>query len=180
MKINEKITISDFNEQWKYQFEEEKRLIQQSLPNLHIEHIGSTSVKGMIAKPIIDIMVGTKLYPPPDNIIASLEHLGFYSFGEIDAVNGRYYFVKRGKIDCNLHIVLHLGSLWENNIDFRNYLIAYPKSASAYSALKRNLIEQGKDTLLEYSRQKEEMINYIFKKIKTLSKGDSVPRKLKD
>ena len=59
-------------------------MITKHLSVIHIEHIGSTSVKRMIAKPIIDIMIGAKSYPPPLQIITTLEQLGYYNFGEND------------------------------------------------------------------------------------------------
>ena len=96
MEYNEKIYLSKYNSDWENQFSEEKKLLQTCFPNIPIEHFGSTSIKGMTAKPIVDIMLGVTSYPPSESMIINLEKLGYYNFGEEDKANGRTYFVKRG------------------------------------------------------------------------------------
>lgn len=106
MDVNEKICIERYNPQWPGYFEQEKIRIQKAVSNqkLHIEHIGSTSVKGMSAKPIIDILIGIELFPPDVSLIQVLENSG-YEYMKMASVKERLYFVKRAATSFNVHIV---------------------------------------------------------------------------
>ena len=165
MNIDEKVYLSDYNVNWETQFIDEKKLLQTCFHDVPIEHIGSTSVKGMTAKPIIDIMLGTIIYPPPEEMIKNFEELKYLNLGEIDKTNGRFYFVKRSDINYNVHVVKHLGILWSSNILFRDYLRTHENKALEYSKIKQDIINKGVDTLLRYSDEKREFISNIMKKI---------------
>ncbi len=168
MDIDERVELSSYNEEWEEIFLAEKDLIAKHLSDIHIEHIGSTSVKGMVAKPIIDIMIGVQSYPPPSQIITTLEQLGYYNFGENDRENGRLYFAKRGLHNFNVHVVQYQGVLWRNNILFREYLKAHADEAQQYCDLKKEIINKGNTKLLSYSRGKEKFISQIIKKLNNM------------
>lgn len=165
MDIDEKITLTEYDVNWEAQYNFEKSLLQAEFPDVYIEHIGSTAVKGMISKPIIDIMIGVVVYPPSEDIITGLEKLGYYHFGEHNTKHAHLYFVKRGDINFNIHIDKYNSERWNYLINFKNYLIENPDIALEYSKIKRSIIEKGKDTMISYSNEKMEFIKNIIDKI---------------
>jgi len=167
MDGNEKVYLSEYDSDWENQFLEEKQLLQTHFPDIPIEHIGSTSIKGMTAKPIIDIILGVTSYPPSEDMTTTLEKLGYYGFGEADRINGRLYFIKRGVKNYNVHVIKHLDKLWNNNIFFRNYLRENEAEVLAYAEVKQNIINKGINSLYEYSDEKEDFISNIINKINT-------------
>jgi len=77
-------------------------------------------VPNLIAKPIIDLMLGVNDYPAAF-LRPALLALGYESLGEA-GIAGREYFRCRSGINCNLHVVLTDGSHWRNNLALRKYL----------------------------------------------------------
>lgn len=96
MEINEKIYIEEYNPEWAGQYEYEKEQLCNALGDavLGIEHIGSTSIPGIWAKPIVDIMIGVKSLPLEKSQICKVIELGYEYLGEA-GVSGRIYFRKR-------------------------------------------------------------------------------------
>lgn len=165
MNIDEKISLSEYDVNWETQFNEEKLLLQNIFPDVFIEHIGSTSVTGMTAKPIIDILIGVLNYPPSENLVTGLEKLGYYHFGEHNTPHARYYFVKRGLNQFNVHVDKYQGERWNFMIGFRNYLRSHPLVAAEYSKLKKEIVDKGNDTMLSYSGDKMNYIKAIIDKM---------------
>jgi GrpB-like predicted nucleotidyltransferase (UPF0157 family) len=159
MDIDEKVSLSEFNANWEILFGDERKLLQSSLPDTHIEHVGSTSVRGMTAKPIIDIMLGVLTYPPSETMILGLEGLGYYHFGEHNTSHARLYFVKRGLTNFNIHVYEYKGQQWNNQIAFRNYLRNHQDAASEYSEIKKQIIAKGTNSMLDYSKEKADFIS---------------------
>ena len=158
MDVNEKICIEDYNSSWNSFYEKEKVLIQNNLKNILIEHIGSTSIEGMKAKPIIDILIGVNSFPPDENVITILQKVG-YTYMKEASVADRLYFVKRSAISFNVHIVEKESNIWKADLAFRDYMSGNPDEMARYAALKTKIIDSGVDTLLEYSALKAD---YIF------------------
>jgi GrpB-like predicted nucleotidyltransferase (UPF0157 family) len=139
-----KVSVVLHNSDWARLFEIEKRLLSDSLSKEvnHIEHIGSTSIYGIDAKPIIDILIG----------IDTFDRLKYYGFEELKSVG--YYKLKvlpKGKIVFAkfsnlselikthiLHVVLFNGEIWSKLIQFRDYLNDNTNAAREYEMLKRN------------------------------------------
>jgi GrpB-like predicted nucleotidyltransferase (UPF0157 family) len=86
-----------------------------------IQHIGSTAVADLIAKPIIDIMIGVAAYPPPTLLIERLQEIGYKCLGEA-GVPERLYFRRRAVDSFNVHVVLLGGGHWLNNLSLRDLL----------------------------------------------------------
>lgn len=162
--IDEPVIITPFNPKWPQEYLDEKNALMSHLKNSikGIEHIGSTAVPGLDAKPIIDIMIGIGSYPPAKEWIRQVEDLGYNCFGEA-GVPGRLYFTKRGKVKFNLAVVEFEGRHWINNLKIRNYLQTHPKAALEYSRLKAKALQVGADTLLQYSQFKERFLQNLLK-----------------
>jgi GrpB-like predicted nucleotidyltransferase (UPF0157 family) len=118
-----------------------------------IEHIGSTSVAGLAAKPIVDIMIGL-----PDLMITIREQQllllhGYEYFGHA-GVPGRLYARKRGRKNYNLQIVCYEEVVWFNNLAIRDFLRSHPAEAVIYAALKYTIVNDGIQSLLAYTDRK--------------------------
>lgn len=110
-----------------------------------IQHIGSTAVRLIKAKPIIDIAVGVKNLNNIDDAIAMLDNSGRYTKGHNRFSEDLLYFKKNksGEIRTHQIHILEFDSLqWHNYIDFRDYLNAFPKIADEYEKLKIELAEK--------------------------------------
>ena len=125
-----------------------------------IEHIGSTAVPGLLAKPIVDIMVGVIPFPPSASWSAAVVVLGYEALGEA-GVPGRLYFRQRGRVPCNVHVVEHGGAHWVSNLALRDYLRRSPEAAARYASAKRAAIAAGATTLLTYSEAKGRVIEAL-------------------
>lgn len=155
-----KVEIKPFNEQWFCQYEEEKeRLIKIfGIEVLAIHHIGSTSVKGLKAKPIIDILVVVKEITRVDVFNDAMREIGYEAKGE-NGIPKRRYFQKGG--DFRTHHV-HIYQVGDVEIDrhlvFRDYLRMYPKIAEQYGNLKEKLAKQYLYEIAAYSKGKEKFV----------------------
>lgn len=137
---DESIVIVDYDPQWPAQYEEERTRIEPAIASfaMSIEHIGSTSVPGLCAKPIVDIMVTVERFGPSDRYIPTLAALG-YTFRDDPANTDRHAFGRRAFRSHNLHIVQHAGPEHRRHIAFRDYLCAHPEAVREYGELKRRL-----------------------------------------
>lgn len=166
MKLNEKIQLVEHNLEWKQQYLDEVTLLRQKsyLSTLEYEHIGSTSIPNIKTKPIIDIIIGVKNFPPHREIIRELEECGYVYMQEMSVCN-RLYFIKRGIKNFNVHVIAFQGSVWCKDILFRDYMINHLKEAQEYSDLKEEILRNGIDDLLEYSKRKADFITRICEKL---------------
>jgi len=118
-----------------------------------IEHVGSTAIAGMVAKPIIDLMIGVETPSVIESVAARLRAVGWDDLGEA-GVAGRRYFRRRLSEAANLHLVQRGGEHWINNLALRDYLRAHPDEALTYGRLKQEIVMQGHRRLLAYSAHK--------------------------
>jgi GrpB-like predicted nucleotidyltransferase (UPF0157 family) len=147
------IEIVDYDATWPRQFAEEKRRILAATGRYvaAVEHIGSTAVPGLAAKPIIDILVGLRSLTDATNCIIPLMGLGYEYVPEFEAeLPERRYFrrvVPRPRTH-HIHMVETTSEFWRRQLLFRDYLRAHLKDARAYETLKRDLasrFEVGRD-----------------------------------
>ncbi|NRA73743.1 MAG: GrpB family protein [Rickettsiales bacterium] len=138
-----KIQVVSYNERWPYLFREESQKIKDCLGNnfIEIHHVGSTSVKGLCAKPRIDIIIIAK-----DIILASkqLESLYYRARGEVNIPFHQY--LKKDIDECgyNLHIYEKNNPEIKLNLMFRDFLRENPSVKREYSQLKFDLVRQEK------------------------------------
>jgi GrpB-like predicted nucleotidyltransferase (UPF0157 family) len=129
-----------------------------------IEHLGSTAIPGLEAKPTIDILVGVGDIADVDKKVkAGMAKLGYEFRGEL-GVPGRRYFRKGATYprEFNVHVVEIGGSLWRSTLAFRDHLRKNPKAAEAYGQLKRALVSKpGGAALDEYAAEKADFISDI-------------------
>jgi GrpB-like predicted nucleotidyltransferase (UPF0157 family) len=144
--LEDPVIVVDYDPKWPLIYEEEKARILAVIPNtiLAIEHVGSTAVPGLGAKPTIDVMVGINHLSDARKCIEPLRSIGYEYVPEFEAsIPERRYFRKGPSGVPNkhfhLHMVEHNGDFWERHILFRDYLRAHPKEARRYNQLKKEL-----------------------------------------
>ena len=130
---------------WIDLFDREADRIRSALGGkaLQIEHIGSTSIPGMAAKPIIDIIVAVEKLTRSSDIILALDAIG-YDYFPVDTVPDRMFFAREIQPEIRTH---HLNlaqkgsEFWENHLLFRDYLKESEQLASEYVQLKKDFAE---------------------------------------
>jgi GrpB-like predicted nucleotidyltransferase (UPF0157 family) len=163
VNIDEPITVEPYDPTWPAHFDSERAVLCHALsvePS-RVEHIGSTAVVGMHAKPIVDIMVGLDNFPPSPALFAQLGTLGYEAFGEA-GVPGRLYFRKRVPTAFNVQAVLLGDPLWCDNLLLRNFLAAHSAEARRYADEKHRALHAGHTTLLAYSAAKASIIEQLL------------------
>jgi GrpB-like predicted nucleotidyltransferase (UPF0157 family) len=153
--LDEPVTLAPYDAAWPAAFEAERHRLCEALelaPGA-IEHIGSTAVPGLIAKPIVDLMLGSSIYPPLESLVSRLLILGYVDMGEA-GVAGRRYFKLREAVSFNLHVVERGGAHWTNNLRLRDYLRRDPAARERYADAKRAALGNGAQ-LLAYSAAKQ-------------------------
>jgi GrpB-like predicted nucleotidyltransferase (UPF0157 family) len=163
------VRIEKYNPEWKNKFEKEQIRLESALKeyNVNIQHVGSTSIIGCSAKPIIDIAIGVESLEYGEKLIAVLEKIGYIYDGD-GKIPGRHFF-KKGNGELRTHYI-HLepinGELWSNHILYRDYLNNHFELVKEYSNLKESLESEFADNRDGYARKKDPFIENILGKAK--------------
>ncbi|MDH5448232.1 MAG: GrpB family protein [Candidatus Bathyarchaeota archaeon] len=167
------VKVMDYNPQWSELFENEKRLILKVIGRfvVGIEHVGSTAVIGLGAKPIIDITVAIKNLKDANKCIEPLESIGYeYAPEYEESMPERRYFHKGRpprERHYDLHMVELLSDFCKRHLLFHNYLRAHPEVAQDYHELKKRLaVEYGSDHEC-YTEAKTSFIESVVAKART-------------
>ena len=123
--------------EWKRIFEEEKIRLQVAVGMyvLDIQHVGSTSIPGMVAKPIIDIAIAVMNFEEACICIKPIEQLGYEYKGE-NGIPRRHLFAKGEPRTHHIHMNEIGSSEWNDQIIFRDYLTQHQEIATEYAELK--------------------------------------------
>ena len=125
-----------------------------------MEHIGSTAVPGLGAKPIIDLMVGVPEVEGAQRQIEALEGVGYEWRGE--TVPGTLYLRKAEPRRFNLHLTRWEGEFWIDHLLFRDFLRIHPETAQEYEDLKRELMARLASDPPAYNAAKASFIQSIL------------------
>lgn len=124
-----------------------------------VEHIGSTAVPGLLAKPIVDILVasvdGTA---PSTDELEALAAQSYVFLGEDGRRPGRWFWRKRGRVFFNLSLVPRTSDLWRDNVLVRDYLRTHPLEMHQYAEIKRQAVVASPNSLLGYQNYKREFM----------------------
>jgi GrpB-like predicted nucleotidyltransferase (UPF0157 family) len=163
--LDEPIHLESHDPEWLQAFQLERKRLANGLRLAAdaIEHIGSTAVPGLLAKPIVDIMIGAGNFPPPSAWSDGLVTLGYEACGEA-GVPGRLYFRQRHHPGFNVHVVEHHGTHWASNLALRDYLRGSPGVAREYESAKRAAVAGGATTLLAYSEAKRRVVEELVRR----------------
>jgi GrpB-like predicted nucleotidyltransferase (UPF0157 family) len=155
-----RLTLVDYNPQWLTIFQQEGKLIQAILKQetVQIHHIGSTAVPGLIAKPIIDILVEVHQMGELDKYINKLALAGYQSQGEF-GIPGRHFFSKGApERTHHLHAYAAGSPDVQRHTALRDYLIAHPAIAEEYGKLKLMLARTTGGELDWYQKGKNDFL----------------------
>jgi GrpB-like predicted nucleotidyltransferase (UPF0157 family) len=161
---------------WAKYFSEEKQLLFKMLGKkvLDIRHIGSTSIPGIPAKPILDILAAVKMLADVETFTQDLNKIGYEEKGA-GGVPGRRYFVKgtEAKRTHHLNFCEMNSFFWRNHLAFRDYLERHPEIARKYSVLKRELADRFPNDRGAYTAGKEEFVRSILDRAKNTTRTSS-------
>lgn len=162
-----KIMIKNHSEKWSQMFKDEAYLIKGILGDelVEVHHIGSTSVSGLKAKPIIDIMPVVKSIEKVDLFNKQMEQIGYESLGEF-GIKGRRYF--RKGTDNRTHQVhvfqLENGKDIDRHLAVRDYLRIHSDEAKRYADLKEDLAKKFPNNIQLYADGKDSFVKELEQK----------------
>ncbi|MFW6201734.1 MAG: GrpB family protein [Gemmatimonadota bacterium] len=176
---DEPIHLAAYDPTWPRRFAEERALLEPVLrPWLAgpIEHVGSTAVPGLPAKPIIDIMAGVRDLPSSLAARAAVAELGYIHFPYRPDV--MHWFCKPSpeRRTHHLHLVPFDSRLWSDRLVFRDHLRASPADAADYAALKTELAERYRFDREAYTEAKGEFVAAILGRAAGAARGDGPAR----
>lgn len=161
------VVLAPHSEKWKLAFEQEKDVLQALLGEYiqDVHHIGSTSMPGLLAKPIIDILVSLHRFSDMEILQEKLRDAG-YEYRENGSTEIRLLFVKgpEEKRTHHIHFTEHQSVEWQKAFAFWNYLQAHPEAVKEYEALKQKLAQKHAADRDQYSKGKADFIKNIIKK----------------
>jgi GrpB-like predicted nucleotidyltransferase (UPF0157 family) len=169
------IRIVPYDEQWEKEFLLLKQVFVKTLGELIlcIEHVGSTSIKGLGAKPIIDIDIVINDKFIFSEVSDKLNNIGYIHEGDL-GIEGREAFARKDTnvpwdnktkrwMDHHLYVCTKDSIELQRHLKFRNYLQGHPKKAREYEQLKIILAKNAKSRV-DYTEAKSEFINKILEK----------------
>ena len=161
------VQIVAYHADWHDLFEQERRVLHQHLKSLvlDIQHVGSTAVPGLDAKPILDIAVAVASVAVIPQCRPPLCGLGYLDRGDMGRDGGGYLFVKEAAPEVRTHH-LHLVALddpqWGNYLRFRDVLRADATLRTRYATLKKALQERFSQDRKAYTAAKHAFIRAIL------------------
>lgn len=155
---SDRVTIVDYDPCWPTLFANEAARIREACGNVELEHVGSTAVPGLAAKPILDVMIGVESFNAAEGLVPLIEALGYTCLGAY-GIEGRLFFRTPEPCTHHLHLVEKAGKFWQDEILFRDYLRSHAGAGKAYVALKRELAVTFANDRSSYTAAKGEFIN---------------------
>lgn len=161
------VSLAEPNILWQDAYESEADAIRRALGDtaIDIEHVGSTAIPGIKAKPIIDIMVGIERFADGPACIGAMESIG-YDYAGADIVPDDHIFGRGVNGDTRthlVHVVEYGGYHWNRMIAFRDALRADKGLARDYERLKVGLAGEHAESRAEYTRSKREFIDNVVR-----------------
>jgi GrpB-like predicted nucleotidyltransferase (UPF0157 family) len=154
--VSDPIVIVPYNPEWPVLFGALGASLRGALGDvaLRIDHVGSTSVPGLAAKPVIDVQISVACFEPLDAYRLPLARLGFVFRPDNPDLSKRYFREPPGSRRTHIHV--HQAGSWAEQMAllFRDYLRAHPDDAQRYAALKAQLAERYWDDREGYTEAK--------------------------
>jgi tRNA threonylcarbamoyladenosine biosynthesis protein TsaE len=140
-----KVELADYDSGWAERFTAEAAQLEEAIGDLvvEIEHVGSTAVPGLAAKPTVDIAVGATTLDLPAQAVERMQALGYEDAAD-DSRPGERRF-RKGAVfprDVIVHVVEWGGPMWESYVRFRDALRADAVLGAEYETLKRDLLAE--------------------------------------
>jgi len=164
------ILIQDYDPRWPAMFADEWAHIAVALGSVlvTVEHVGSTAVPGLAAKPIIDLLVGVRsLTQARSTCVAPLQQLGYVYLPEYESWLPEELFFRQGPPGPwthHVHLMEPTAVRWGEQLLFRDYLRAHPEVAQEYGQLKRALAAVVGDDVVSFRAGKHPFIQAVLAK----------------
>jgi GrpB-like predicted nucleotidyltransferase (UPF0157 family) len=131
--------VVDWDPAWPARAAEEAAAVGEALGAVEVEHIGSTAVPGLAAKPVLDLLAGLHPLEAGPAAVDAMKALGYEYLGE-HGLPGRLFFRKGPERRTHhVHAVELGGTEWRRHLAFRDYLRAHPDEVARYGEAKRAL-----------------------------------------
>lgn len=160
------VVLLPYDSNWTEMYESEAAVIREALGEkaLMVEHIGSTAVPGLVAKPCIDILLALENSADEDAYLPALDAAGFVLRMRHPDWNEHRVF-KSERINVNLHVWSAGSSEIERHIAFRDWLREHPEDRDLYAAAKQQIASGHLQTMTEYADAKNEVVTAIQSRI---------------
>jgi len=159
------IALLPYTSKWIASFKQEKKALQAFMGNdVAIEHIGSTAVPDLMAKPTIDILIGVREWNDRSFFLSEITSLGYNYIPEYEtSLPERKYFekIQDGHHIAHIHLVKKGGEFWKKHLFFRNILQSNQKTRSEYSQLKQELANKQWKDRNDYATAKTAFIKQV-------------------
>lgn len=156
--------------EWREIFEEEAARLRSALgvSILRVEHVGSTAVEGVEAKPLIDMMAAVERLEEARSLVPVLEGMGYEHRGD-GGVRGRIFLAKgpRSRRTHHLSLAEPTSDHWRRSLLFRDHLRAHPEAAEEYRDLKRELASKYPEDRESYTAGKYRFIERAIESAQT-------------
>jgi GrpB-like predicted nucleotidyltransferase (UPF0157 family) len=169
---NHRYELVDYSTDWPEWFIRESMVIKDIVGDvaLGIQHVGSTAIPGMKAKPQLDILMTVKNISEIDTYNKPMKEAGYEVYGDILNKGGRLFSRwKEGTKTVNLHVYQPDSQIVWEYIAVRDYLLANPDEALKYSDFKTDLYNKYPDDYLKYRELKDPYMISLQKRIAALS-----------
>lgn len=159
------VLLEEYNSSWGCEYCLEEALLRKVLGSriLEIHHVGSTSIPGLKAKPIIDILMVISIFDEINEIAELLKPYGYENRGT-QGILDRYFFAK-GPDDARtlyLHITLPNSNTYYNQLYFKKYLIDHKEYILEYAKIKEELAQKYRLERAKYTAGKDEFIKKVI------------------
>ncbi|WP_173087901.1 GrpB family protein [Devosia sp. 1635] len=157
-----RVRLAVYNQGWRAAFEEEASDLRQSLASrvCGLEHVGSTSISGLMAKPILDLLLGLSNLDDGPGLASELAKLD-YEFRPDAGLPAEHVYAKGTPRTHVLHVVEIEGEAWQQKLAFRDALRDQPELARAYQELKVSLSLLFPDDRAAYTAGKTEFVKGV-------------------
>ncbi|WP_081841022.1 GrpB family protein [Alicyclobacillus macrosporangiidus] len=164
--MNLSIIVVPYDPGWLQAFEMIRSYVSPVLSDIvvAIEHVGSTSVPGLAAKPIVDIDVAVATRDDVYVAIQRLASLGYIHEGDLGIAGREAFIPPNGLPPHHLYVCTADNTEYERHILFRDYLRSHPEEAELYGALIRELAQRFPNDRASYTNGKSEFVNAILKR----------------
>jgi GrpB-like predicted nucleotidyltransferase (UPF0157 family) len=164
------VCLAPYRAEWKELFEEEAARLRAVLGDkvLRVEHVGSTAVEGIEAKPLIDMMAAVESLDEARDLVPVLEGTGYEHRGN-GGVEGSIFLAKgpRSRRTHHLSLTETTSDHWQRSILFRDYLRAHPEVAEEYGELKWELARKYPEDRDSYTAGKDRFIEQVIESART-------------
>jgi GrpB-like predicted nucleotidyltransferase (UPF0157 family) len=162
--VSRPIEIVEYDESWPEEFERLRARLAAALGSVatRIEHVGSTAVPGLAAKPKLDVDVVVASHAGVEAAIVRLAEIGFVHLGDLGVAGREAFKGPDGGDRYHVYVCTEAGAPLREHLAFRDHLRTNAQTAAEYAALKRILAARFVDDRDGYTRAKSEFIDRVL------------------